>query len=104
MLAIISVLMAFLFPVVQKARLQAKSAQCLSNLRSFGIAEASYAADWRGTIMGNGLAPAWTRQPAFLKYFWAKMSVAIWLHCLGTSTLSIWKTISPLVSFINEVR
>lgn len=67
-LAIISVLMAFFFPVVQKARLQAKSLQCIGSLRQFGLAEMNYASDWRGMMVGNGLAPPWTRQPAFLKY------------------------------------
>lgn len=74
-LAIISVLMAFLFPVVQRARIQAKNLQCMSNLRQFGLAEMSYASDWNGMVIGNPVSVAglpypqiWTRSPGLFKY------------------------------------
>ena len=33
--------------------------------------------------------------PALRKYFWARMSLATWLHAAGTSMSSSWKTTEP---------
>jgi prepilin-type N-terminal cleavage/methylation domain-containing protein/prepilin-type processing-associated H-X9-DG protein len=47
-IGIIALLIALLLPTMQRAREQAKSAQCLSNLHQMGVAAAAYAADNRG--------------------------------------------------------
>jgi prepilin-type N-terminal cleavage/methylation domain-containing protein len=58
-IGIIAVLVAILLPALSKARQQAYNAQCASNLRQIGLANAIYAKDWRGCNVprfreGNG--------------------------------------------------
>lgn len=49
-IAIISILAALLAPALKKAKDQARSVQCLNNLRQIGIAVASYATDNSGFL------------------------------------------------------
>jgi prepilin-type processing-associated H-X9-DG protein/prepilin-type N-terminal cleavage/methylation domain-containing protein len=52
-IGIIAVLISILLPALGRAREQAKSAQCLSNLRQIGIAFAAYSSENRGyTVPG----------------------------------------------------
>jgi prepilin-type N-terminal cleavage/methylation domain-containing protein/prepilin-type processing-associated H-X9-DG protein len=53
-IGIIALLIAILLPTLGRAREQAKTTQCLSNLRQIGIGFQMYAADHKGAIV-----PAW---------------------------------------------
>lgn len=76
--AVIAVLMSLLLPAVGKARNQAKTVKCSSNLRQLAIAFQMYAADWNDTIMPVGtwntadttnVAPYWfERCTDYFKY------------------------------------
>jgi len=58
-IGIIAVLIAILLPALQAARTQAKTVQCLSNLRQIGQGFAMYAAQ-----QGGWLCPAWVSNGA----------------------------------------
>ncbi len=47
-IAIIAILAALLLPALARARQQAKSMQCVNNLRQLYLANTMYAAEWRG--------------------------------------------------------
>ena len=47
-IAIIAILAAMLLPALSAARLNAKNASCLSNLKQLLLAQQQYAADWNG--------------------------------------------------------
>ena len=47
-IAIIAVLMAILLPAIQRAKEQARTISCRSNLRQYGIAERMYLDDCQG--------------------------------------------------------
>lgn len=49
-IGIIAILIGILLPALARARAQAKSAQCKSNLRQFGIAWTNYAANNKGWV------------------------------------------------------
>src|SRR5947209_19922722 len=53
-IGIIAVLIGILLPSLNKAREQAKTLQCLSNLRTIGQVQASYSADYKGYVMPTG--------------------------------------------------
>ena len=57
-IGIIAVLIGILLPSLSRARAQANSAKCLSNLRSIGQAIQSYAAEHRGFLV-----PGWVDSP-----------------------------------------
>jgi prepilin-type N-terminal cleavage/methylation domain-containing protein/prepilin-type processing-associated H-X9-DG protein len=57
-IGIIAVLIGILLPALNKARDQARTAQCLSNLRSIGHGMAMYSADTKGFIV-----PGWVSIP-----------------------------------------
>jgi prepilin-type N-terminal cleavage/methylation domain-containing protein len=58
-IGIIALLIAILLPALGKARESANRVKCLANLRSLGLAQTQYVADWRGwavpAIMGNNV-------------------------------------------------
>jgi len=61
-IAIIALLMGILMPALQRAREQAKSAVCTSNLRQVGLGANLYAEDWDLYIprgKGGGTGEAW---------------------------------------------
>jgi prepilin-type N-terminal cleavage/methylation domain-containing protein/prepilin-type processing-associated H-X9-DG protein len=54
-LAILAILAALLLPVLARAKNRAKTANCLSNLKQWGVAEQIYAASSQDGIPGDGL-------------------------------------------------
>src|SRR5438128_12411072 len=54
-IGIIALLIAMLFPALNRARQQAQWVQCQSNLRQIGIYLEMYANDWRGWIFPTAL-------------------------------------------------
>ena len=50
-IAIIAILAAMLMPALQQARETAKSANCVSNLKQYGSAFASYSVEYDGYLM-----------------------------------------------------
>ena len=55
-IAIIAILASMLMPALQQARESARTNNCLSNLKQYGNAFASYTADYDGTIMPRDVA------------------------------------------------
>ena len=61
-IAIIAILAAMLLPALSSARLSAKNAACLTNLKQLLLAQQQYAADWNGCIRPsvlNGKSNTW---------------------------------------------
>ena len=61
-IAIIAILAAMLLPALSSARLSAKNAACLTNLKQLILAQQQYAADWNGCIRPsvlNGKSETW---------------------------------------------
>ena len=56
-IAIIATLAAMLMPALQQARETAKSSNCLSNLKQYGSAFASYTMEYDGYIMPRDVRP-----------------------------------------------
>ncbi|OQA80979.1 MAG: hypothetical protein BWY31_03869 [Lentisphaerae bacterium ADurb.Bin242] len=56
-IGIISILASLLFPVLNKAREKAQSILCVSNLRTLGLANAMYSADWFEWIVPGRMYP-----------------------------------------------
>ena len=54
-IGIIAILIAMLLPALQRARMQAKSVQCKSNMRQIGQALVIYSNEWKGWIYPPGL-------------------------------------------------
>ena len=69
-IAVISVLISILLPALGKARRSAQTVQCMSNMRQLILAQRSYAYDYKGALVGFGLAegggaldsPTWLNQ------------------------------------------
>jgi len=55
-IAIIFILAAMLFPVLEAAQAKAEGATCLSNMRNLGVAARLYADDYDGTIVPASVA------------------------------------------------
>lgn len=60
-IGIIAVLIAILLPTLGKAREQAKTTQCLSNLRQIGAAMIAYSADNKGYIVPGGYSEGFSQ-------------------------------------------
>ncbi len=56
-IGIIAVLIGILLPALNRAREQAMTTQCLSNLRQIGNALQTYASDWQGYIVPGRYDP-----------------------------------------------
>ena len=54
-IAIIAILAAMLLPALSAARLRAKSAACIANLKQLTLAQQQYAADWQGYVRPSTL-------------------------------------------------
>lgn len=52
-IAIIGILAAMLLPALNKARVKAYTAQCVANMKQWGIAFQMYGDDWNGTLYYN---------------------------------------------------
>src|SRR5437870_1463247 len=50
-IAIIALLVAILFPALQRARQSAQSLMCMSNQRQLGLSLIMYSQDWKGAIL-----------------------------------------------------
>ncbi|HSI35787.1 MAG TPA: prepilin-type N-terminal cleavage/methylation domain-containing protein [Tepidisphaeraceae bacterium] len=59
-IGIIALLISILLPALSKAREQANTVKCLSNLRQIGQAGATYAVDFKGTLLPGG----YTKDPS----------------------------------------
>ena len=59
--AIISLLLALLLPALDKAREEARRVVCQSNLRQYGVAFQSYAAEYRGYLPQENGGYRWYR-------------------------------------------
>lgn len=61
-IAIIAILAGMLLPALNQARDRARSAQCVSNLKQFGLAEQAYVAENNGWHVLNHCASPWGLQ------------------------------------------
>ena len=64
-IGIIAILVAVLLPALQRARQQANTTACLSNLRQMGLAYAMYSGEYKGHL----LAGTWTGTVAWEGYW-----------------------------------
>ncbi|EIP96676.1 prepilin-type N-terminal cleavage/methylation domain-containing protein [Opitutaceae bacterium TAV1] len=82
-IAIIGILAAIIIPVVGRVRESAKAAQCMSNMRQFGVASALYQADNKEKLnyqSNYGMAPRWeTRFEPYLANHRVRRMGTVWV-------------------------
>lgn len=64
-IAIIAILAALLLPALNLAREKAKSANCVSNMKQFGLGFANYAADYGDYVVPSRIDTTWTHNWAY---------------------------------------
>lgn len=72
-ISIIALLIAILLPALQKARAAARSAQCLSMLRQFGVANAVYVDAAKGTAIP--VAMGWNNWWSSNRFVWQTLNL-----------------------------
>ncbi len=86
-ISIIALLIGILLPVLGRARESARTTQCLSNLKQWGIALNSYIIDNNQTLPGEGASfgpssPVRTWNPGRPNNAWNNMSESAWYNAL----------------------
>lgn len=85
-IAIIAILAAILFPVFSKAREEARSASCLSNLKQIGLATMMYVQDYDETFFYRSFGGAAPGSASGYTEFWAPIFQAPY----AVNTAKIW--------------
>ena len=95
-IAIIALLLAILMPSLRKAKDIAKQVVCKNNCKTFGLANAMYAAEYNGYFVSNndstlplinGRAPIWCTNQTFIDYLAMSNEETAWSVPKGSFVL-----------------